>query len=216
MNVRHLFGGKHNTGARAAWKKTCIFYEYSCIYIWASAVTVQQLCCAALFVKNDKCKTSGSDNVLYVVECAECCPNCTMSGKDNCDGPGCKDDYYRNSIILCFSKFQRNILSNGFVCVLVRLGWLYDERCEMKIKRKDGTVDKTELAVNTPKSTFFRFQQIQKSVAGTVVKDTTLCHSTFIYTLYQLVQNHWTQRIECKLISLAYKVRLTTTNLHPL
>jgi len=50
--------------------------------------------------------------------------------------------------------------------------------------RKDDTVDKTELAVNTPKSTFSHFQQIQKSVAGTVVKDTTLSHSTFIYTLY--------------------------------
>jgi len=59
-----------------------------------------------------------------------------------------------------------------------------------KVNKKDDTVDKTELAVNTPKSTFSRFQQIQKSVAGTVVKNTTLCHSTFIYTLYQLVQNH--------------------------
>ena len=61
---------------------------------------------------------------------------------------------------------------------------------EMKITRKDDTVDKTELAVNTPKSTFSLFQQIQKSVAGTDVKDTTLRHSTFIYTLCQLVQNH--------------------------
>ena len=60
----------------------------------------------------------------------------------------------------------------------------------MKIARKDDAVDKSELAVNTPKSTFSRFQQIQKSVAGIVVKDTTLCHSTFIYMLYQLVQNH--------------------------
>jgi len=39
----------------------------------------------------------------------------------------------------------------------------------MKITRKDDAVDKTELAVNTPKSTFSRFQQIQKSVAGTIV-----------------------------------------------
>ena len=154
--------------------------------------------------------------MLRVVECAECCFDCTMSGRDKCDGPGCKDDYYRNSIFLWPSKFQRNILSNDFVYVLVRLGWLYDERCEMKITKKDIAVDKTELAVNTPKSTFSCFQQIQKSVAATVVKDTTLCHSTFIFTLYQLVQNHWTQRIECKLISLAYKVRLTTTNLHSL
>ena len=143
-------------------------------------------------------------------------PDYTVSGKVKCDGPGCKDDYYCNLNFLCPCKFQINILSNDFVYVLVRLDWQYDERWEIKLTRKDNTVDKTELAVNTPMSTFLRFQQIQKSVAGTVVKNTTLCHSTFIYTLYLLVQNHWTQRIECKLISLAYKVRLTTTNLHPL
>ena len=56
-----------------------------------------------------------------------------------------------------FSKFQINILSNDFVYVLVRLGWQYDERWEIKLTRKDDTGDKTELAVNTPKSTFSRF-----------------------------------------------------------
>jgi len=31
----------------------------------------------------------------YVVECAEGCLDCTMSGKDKCDGPRCKGDYYK-------------------------------------------------------------------------------------------------------------------------
>ena len=79
-----------------------------------------------------------------------------MSGKDKCDGPGCKDDYYPNSNFLCPSKFQINFLSNDFVYVLVRLGCQYDKRWEMKTTRKDDIVDKTELAVNTPKSTFSR------------------------------------------------------------
>jgi len=67
-------------------------------------------------------KTSGSDNVLHVVERAEGCLDYAMSGKDKCDGPGCKDDYYCNSNFLCPCKFQTNILSNDYVYVLVRSG----------------------------------------------------------------------------------------------
>ena len=64
------------------------------------------------------------------------------------------------------------------------------------------------LSLNYPVS---RLQQIQNSLARTVVKASKSCHITPI-----LCSLHWlriTERIEYKLLSLTYKV-LTTTNLH--
>ena len=63
-----------------------------------------------------------------------------------------------------------------------------------------------------PKSQLFRLQQIQNSIARTVVKASKSCHITPI-----LRSLHWlriTERIEYKLLSLTYKV-LTTTHQPP-
>jgi len=59
-----------------------------------------------------------------------------------------------------------------------------------------------------PKSQLFRLQQIQNSLARTVVKASKSCHITPI-----LRSLHWlmiTERIEYKFLSLTYKILITT------